>query len=116
MSAMLHTPWSDEITLIWRKTTMDASGFETVTEHRSDPPLFCDFEDGVSQSEFYLSMKAGLRASAQIQIWKADYAAAFPAGTAGERFVDFAGRHFKVLRDFPQDSDTQTLILTEVIR
>ena len=53
---------------------------------------------------------------AQIQIWKADYAAAFPAGTAGERFVDFAGRHFKVLRDFPQDFDTQTLILTEVIR
>ena len=55
----LHTPWSDEITLIRQEGVKDAEGFETITEIRSVPPLFCDFEDGVSQSEFYRSQKAG---------------------------------------------------------
>ena len=51
-SSLLHAPWSDEVTLIWLETTQNPSGFESITEHRSTPPLMCDFEDGVSQSEF----------------------------------------------------------------
>ena len=115
MSAMLHTPWSDEITLIRRETTKDASGFETVTEIRSEPPLFCDFEDGVSQSEFYRSMKAGNQASAQAEVQTVDYLDFF-TGYTDLRFAEFNGRKYRILRSFPQTFDTLTLILSEVIR
>lgn len=114
MKKGLHTPWSDVCDLLFYADKQEDNGYGVDAPVKTT--VFCNFEDGVSQSEFYLSQKAGLRAGAQVQIWKADMLEAFPAGTAGERFVDFAGRHFKVLRDFPQDFDTQTLILTEVIR
>lgn len=116
MSGALHTPWSDEITLIWRETSQGAGGFETATEHRSDPPLFCDFEDGVSQSEFYRSMKAGNRASAQAEVQTVDYFDFWPNGYTDLRFAEFNGRRFRILRSFPQTFDTLTLILEEVIR
>ena len=114
MSA-LHTPWSDEIVLIRRETTQDATGYETVTEIRSDPPLFCDFEDGVSQSEFYRSMKAGVQASAQAEVQTVEYLDFFQ-GATDYRFAEFRGRRYRILRSFPQTFDTLTLILTEVIR
>ena len=115
MSAMLHTPWSDTITLIRRDTTQDTSGFETITETRSTPPLFCDFEDGVSQSEFYRSMKAGNQATAQAEVQTVDYLDFF-AGYTDLRFAEFNGRRYRILRSFPQTFDTLTLILSEVIR
>ena len=114
MSAMLHTPWSDTITLIRRDTTQDASGFETVTETRSTPPLFCDFEDGVSQNEYYLSEKTGHRASASVEIHAVDY--------ENEEYAEFAGgfrpvpRLYKVIRTVRSSFDCVTLILEEVVR
>ena len=116
MSGQLHTPWSDEVTLIWQETAQDASGFEAVTEHRSEPPLLCDFEDGVSQSEFYRSMKAGVQASAQLEVQTVDYLDFWPAGYTGYRFAEVAGRRYRVIRSFPQTFDSLTLILQEVIR
>ena len=114
--AMLHAPWSDEIVLIWRETTKDAEGFEAVTEVRSDPPLFCDFEDGVSQSEFYRSMKAGIQASAQAEVQTVDYLDFWPDGYTDIRFAELRGKRYRIVRSFPQSFDTLTLILTEVIR
>ena len=35
MNSILHTPWSDEITLIWVESGQAASGFENRMEHRS---------------------------------------------------------------------------------
>ena len=116
MSGANHTAWSDEIVLIWRETEKNAAGFETVTEHRSIPPLFCDFEDGVSQSEFYRSMKAGNQASAQAEVQTVDYFDFWPDGYTDYRFAEFRGRRFRILRSFPQTFDTLTLILEEVIR
>lgn len=116
MSAALHTPWSDEITLLWLEGSQGASGYESVTEHRSDPPLFCDFEDGVSQSEFYRSMKAGNAATAQAEVQTVDYDAFWPEGFSGYRFAEFRGKRYRILRSFPQSFDTTTLILTEVVR
>ena len=115
MSAMLHTPWSDTITLIRRDTTQDASGCASVTETRSEPPLFCDFEDGVSHSEFYRSQKAGNQASAQAEVTPVDYLDFFD-GYTGLRFAAFHGRRFRILRSFPQTFDSLKLILSEVIR
>ena len=91
MNSILHTPWSDEITLIWVESGQAASGFESRMEHRSTPPLMCDWEDGVSQSEFYQSMKAGVAATAQAEVNTADYLDFWPAGFTGTRFAEFKG-------------------------
>lgn len=116
MSGELHCPWSDEIVLICRSTVQDADGYETVTEVESDPPLYCDFEDGVSQSEFYRSMKAGMAATAQAEVQTADYEAFWPEGYTDIRFARLRGKKYRILRSFPQTFDTTTLMLTEVIR
>lgn len=116
MSAQTHTPWSDEITLLWFEGDQDATGYEAVTAHRSDPPLFCDFEDGVSQSEFYRSMKAGNAAAAQAEVQTVDYEAFWPEQFTGLRFAEFLGKRYRILRSFPQSFDTTTLILAEVVR
>ena len=115
-NSTLHTPWSDEITLIWCENTQAASGFEGTIEHRSTPPLLCDWEDGVSQSEFYQSMKAGVQASAQAEVSTVDYLDFWPAGYSGYRLAEFNGRRYRIVRSFPQTFDSLTLILTEVIR
>ena len=114
--SMLHTPWSDEITLVWREKTQSSAGFETITEHKSDPPLLCDFENGVSQSEFYRSMKAGNQATAQAEVQTVDYLDFWPTGYTDIRFADFNGVRYRILRSFPQTFDTLTLILAEVVR
>lgn len=116
MNSTLHTPWSDEITLIWTEHYQAASGFVSGLEHRSDPPLMCDWEDGVSQSEFYQSMKAGVQASAQAEVNTADYLDFWPAGYTGYKLAEFRGKRYRILRSFPQTFDSLTLILTEVIR
>ena len=115
-NSMLHTPWSDEITLIWVERTQAASGFEAEKEHRSTPPLICDWEDGVSQSEFYQSMKAGVQASAQAEVNTVDYLDFWPGGYSGYRFAEFCGKRYRIVRSFPQTFDSMTLILTEVTR
>lgn len=110
----LHTPWSDTIELHTLQPTKDAEGYET--EQIALHTVLCNWTDGVSQSEYYLSDKAGARAAAQVEIFKADMYEVWPRGTPGDRFVTFEGQVYRVLRDFPQSFDTQTLILSEVIR
>ena len=119
MRAALHTPWSDVAELVVYEFVQDSQGFEvlapTVDDQGQEQPgapikrqVYCNFEEGVSQREFYLSQKEGLRADASIELWTVDY--------SGEQFVDFGGRHYKVLRGFVSAFDATTLILTEVIR
>ena len=114
-----HTPWSDVAELVTFDFVKDSQGFEhlapTTDEQGREQPgapkkrqVFCNFEEGVSQNEFYLSHKEGLRASASIELWTVDY--------QGEEFVDFGSRHFRVLRGFVSAFDVTTLILSEVIR
>lgn len=107
--------WIDAtVDLITFTSIKDADVYETLAEVKH--PVFCKFQDGVSQSEFYLSDKAGMRASAQVELHKIDLIEVWPSGMGGDRFVDFNGVRYRVLRDFPQSFDTQMLILTEVIR
>ena len=111
-----NTPWSDDLVLIWREGPESTSGFGDVTEHRSDPALFCNFQDGVSQSEFYRSMKAGVQADAQAEVQSTDYFEFWPEGYTDLRFAEVQGKKYKIIRSFPQTFDTLTLILQEVIR
>lgn len=107
MRNTLHTPWSDEIGLLRFDPTQNANGYraDNVPDRRD---VFCTFEEGVSQNEFYLSMKQGMQATASVEIWTADY--------QGEEFACFGKRFFRVLRAFQSGFDYTTLILSEVIR
>ena len=119
MKSDRHTPWSDVAELVRFEFTQDAQGFEELTpttnEQGQTQPgapikrqIICDFTEGTGQKEFYYSQKEGLRASASIDLWTADY--------EGEEFVDFNGRRFKVIRSFVPAFGMTTLILSEVIR
>ena len=112
----LHTPWSDELVLIRYEGTKDAAGWRNPEPVRSDPPLFCSFEDGVSQSEFYLSRKSGMQAAAEAEVWAADYDAFWPEGYAGRRQCELRGTKYEIVRAFQNTMDTKTLILQEVLR
>ena len=109
MKSDRHTPWSDVAELVRFEFTQDAQGFEELTPPAPiKRPIICDFTEGTGQKEFYYSQKEGLRASASIDLWTADY--------EGEEFVDFNGRRFKVIRSFVPAFGITTLILSEVIR
>lgn len=103
----LHTPWSDEIGLVAFDQSQDAEGF-VLPQKPALRTVFCTFEDGVSRGEFYNSMKAGLQASASVELWKVDY--------GKEKYVCFRNQFYRVVRSFPSGFDHVTLILSEVIR
>ena len=107
MRDALHTPWSDEIGLLRFDPTQNANGYRKYNTPEARM-LMCTFEEGVSQNEFYLSMKQGMQATASVEIWTVDY--------DGEEFAVFKGRFFRVLRAFKSGFDYTTLILSEVIR
>lgn len=107
MRESLHTPWSDACCLLTFDPTQDLEGY-AVPDSPKKRAVVCTFEEGVSQNEFYLSMKQGLRASASVELWSVDY--------QGEEFLLFGDRFFRVLRAFKSGFDYTTLILQEVIR
>lgn len=110
----LHTPWSDTVDLVTQVSNIDTEGFDAPTETLHT--VLCNWQDGVSQSEYYLSNKAVMRAAAQVEIHKADIREVWPRGTEGTRFVVFEGTRFQVIRVAVESFDTITLILSEVIR
>lgn len=104
--ALRHTPWSDVCELLVFADNQDPEGYGVEAPTRRE--VFCNWEDGVSRKEFYLSDKQGLQAGASVELQRADY--------EGERYVAFDGGLYRVLRSFPPSFDTLTLILSEVIR
>ena len=107
MRKELHTPWSDEITLLRFRPDRDEQGY-VLPQQPGSRSVFCTFEDGVSQNEFYLSEKMGMRANASVELWAVDY--------DGEEYCCFGGRFYRVIRAFQSSFDAKTLILSEVIR
>lgn len=107
MRDMMHTPWSDIVFLLSPDPETDDEGYN-IPERKPRRRVFCTFEEGVSQSEFYQADKSGLRASASVELWTADY--------NGEQLVLFSERLFQVIRAFQSGFDCTTLILSEVIR
>ena len=102
----MHTPWSDVIDLLTFADNQDPEGYGVQAARRRT--LFCNWEEGVSQNEFYLSNKQGLQATDSVELQRVDY--------EGERFAEFEGRRYRVVRSFPASFDTITLILSEVVR
>lgn len=116
MKDYLHTPWSDDLTLIYEADNKDASGYRNPQQVRGDNPLLCNFIDGVSQSEFYRSRKAGMQADAEAEVWAVDYDDFWPDHYAGRRLCELRGKLYQVIRAFQTSMDHKTLILQEVIR
>ena len=96
----------DVCDLISVTSTKDSEGYETLTESKSE--VFCNWTDGVSQNEYYLSHKEGFEASASVEIFTDDY--------AKQKLVDFHGTRYHVIRAFQRRPDFTTLILEEVVR
>ena len=86
--------------------TKDNEGYETKAETRTTH--FCNWRDGVSQNEFYLSHKEGFQASASVEIVAWEY--------NKEKLVEFHGVRYNVIRAFQSAPDYFTLILEEVTR
>ena len=105
MKPGLHTPWSDVIDLVAIEDDQDSEGYGI--EAPSKRTLFCTFQAGVSQKEFYYANKAGLIASASVELWAVDY--------QGEKFAEFRGKRYRVVRNFMSSFDIVTLILAEVV-
>lgn len=101
-----NTPWMDEISLIAVTATQDAAGYDVTSE--SSRAIDCSFYDGVARGEFYESLKAGMRASATVEIWPEDY--------QNERLAEFDSVRYEVIRHYPSGHGTIYLILQEVIR
>ncbi len=106
MSSLYHTPWSDEVDLLTFADNQDSEGYGVDPVQRRT--LFCNWEEGVSQNEFYLSNKQGLQATDSVELQRVDY--------EGERFAEYQGRRYRVIRSFPASFYTITLILSEVVR
>lgn len=101
-----RTPWMDDLTLITQAKTADADGYETVTE--TERTVRCTFAEGVTRSEFYEGMKAGIMLSAEAEIWADDYAA--------EELCKFEGVRYKIIRTYATGRGTLALSLSEVRR
>lgn len=106
MKSQTHTPWSDEVDLLRFADNQDADGYGVEPAGRRT--VFCSWYEGVSQNEFYLSNKQGLQATDSVEIQRVDY--------EGERWAEFCGRRYRVVRSFPASFDTIYLILSEVVR
>lgn len=102
----MHTPWSDVVDLLVFADNQDPDGFGVQPAQRRT--LFCNWLAGVSQNEFYLSNKQGLQATDSVELQQVDY--------NGERWAEFSGRRYHVVRTFPSSFDVITLILSEVVR
>lgn len=96
----------DVCDLVTIAAVKDNEGYETLTETTSQ--VFCTWTEGVSQNEFYLAHKEGFEASASVEIFSPDY--------SKEKFVDFHGTRYRVIRAFQRRPDLTTLILEEVVR
>ena len=96
----------DICNLITKVYVKDNEGYETEMEESTH--VFCNWTEGVSQNEYYLSHKEGFEASASVEIVSFDY--------NKQKIVDFHGVRYNVIRAFQRRPDYVTLILEEVVK
>ena len=99
-------PWTDALSLISIVATEDSDGYVTKTE--TSRTIFCTFIEGVARSEFYEAMKAGIKLSAQCEVWDGEY--------LNEEFAEYNNTRYRVIRTFPTGRGTVQLNLEEVVR
>jgi hypothetical protein len=95
----------DTINLVNVVKTTDADGYDTVTE--TFITVKCDSGKGVTRSEFYEAMKAGIKMSAVFEMWACDY--------GGQEYIEHNGERYKVERAFPLSDGAVQLNCSEAV-
>lgn len=97
---------SDVISLVDYVVTEDADGYETTVEHLTE--VKCDSGNGVTRTEFYEAMKAGMELTAAFEMWACDY--------GGQKVIEHRGKRYKVERSFPLSDGAVQINCSEVKR
>ena len=101
-----RAPFTDLCTLIALEISKDEDGYDSIDEIKRE--IFCSVSDGVSRSEFYESMKAGVKLSATIEVNDGDY--------DKEQILEHEGIRYKIERVYPTGYGTLELSCSEVVR
>ena len=96
----------DTISLVNVVKTTDADGYDTTTETLTT--VMCDSGNGVTRSEFYEAMKAGIKLTAAFETWACDY--------GGQEYIEHNGKRYKVERAFPLGDGAIQLNCSEIKR
>jgi hypothetical protein len=97
---------NDTIKLVDVVVTEDADGYETTAETLTE--VKCGSGNGVTRTEFYEAMKAGMELSAAFEMWACDY--------GGHKLIEHKGKRYKVERAFPMQDGVMQLNCSEVKR
>jgi hypothetical protein len=97
---------NDTISLVSTAKITDADGYDTITETLTE--VMCDSGNGVTRSEFYEAMKAGIKLTAVFEMWACDY--------GGQSLIEHNGTRYKVERAYPLADGGIQLNCSEVIR
>ena len=95
----------DTISLVSMTKITDTDGYETTTETLTE--VMCDSGNGVTRSEFYEAMKAGIKLTAVFEMWACDY--------GGQEHIEHNGKRYKVERAFPFGDGAVQLNCSEVV-
>ena len=96
----------DTISLVNVVKTTDEDGYDTTTETLTT--VMCDSGNGVTRSEFYEAMKAGIKLTAAFEMWACDY--------GGQEYIEHNGKRYKVERAFPLGDGAIQLNCSEIKR
>lgn len=100
-----RAPFSDICELISVSTAKDADGYDIRTE--TEREVFCSISAGVSRTEMYEALKAGIKLSATAEVWEADYNRA--------ELLEYEGIRYRIVRCYPSGYGTLELSLEEVV-
>lgn len=96
----------DTINLVNVTKASDIDGYGTTTETLTT--VKCDSGNGVTRSEFYEAMKAGIKLTAAFEMWACDY--------GGQEYVEHNRTRYKVERAYPLADGGIQLNCSEVVR
>lgn len=100
------TPFADVCSLIAVTEISDSSKHYTTEETATE--VFCSVSVGVTRSEFYEAMKAGIKLTATFEVYEDDY--------TGQALLEHDQTRYRVLRAFPTGYGTLELSCEEVLR
>lgn len=100
-----NVPFFDECLLIKVIETDDSDGYETKSEERVE--VYCSISDGVTRSEMYEAMKAGIKLTGTAEIWEEDY--------DKQQLLEYDGIRFKIERAYPTGHGTLELSLSQEV-
>lgn len=97
---------SDQITLIAESKTAGSEGYPEIVE--TSTPIYADVKS-VSRTEFYESLKAGVKLVIVFEIWDNEY--------SNQKLVEYGGKRYRVERTYQSPlSERLQLNCSEAVR